>query len=178
MRLKQPSGAGGKMSRFLSYVLRHAPESIGLELEPGGWVDVHVLLRKLAAHGNALTRDDLDKIVREDKKQRYALEGGRIRANQGHSVEVDLGYEPATPPAELYHGTRREHLSSIWREGLRKMERHHVHLAETREQAVSSSRPVSLKIVASAMQHYGHVFYRSTNGVWLTDHVPPDFLSY
>src|SRR6478672_11499013 len=165
-------------SKFLSLVLRHEPELIGITLDEAGWVAVDELLAGCARQGRAISRAELAEIVRTSDKQRFALseDGTRIRANQGHSVPVELGHEPATPPEVLYHGTAEKYLASIRREGLRKGERHHVHLSDRVEtaKAVGSrhGRLVLLEVAAGRMARDGHTFYRTTNGVWLTDHVP------
>src|SRR4051812_21874990 len=120
-----------KTSKFLSLVLRHAPETIGVKLDEQGWVEVKVLLEAMARHGHPLTRAELDEVVATNSKKRFAFdeEGRRIRASQGHSVEVALGYEPRTPPETLYHGTATRFLAAIRAGGLRKGERHDVHLS-------------------------------------------------
>jgi putative RNA 2'-phosphotransferase len=170
-------------SRKLSLYLRHAPERIGITLSLDGWVPVDELLAALAAHGTALTRAELEEIVATNDKQRFAFDGTgtRIRANQGHSVPVDLDLPAADPPAVLYHGTVERFLATIERDGLRPMQRHHVHLSATVDTAVKvGSRrgsPVVLRVDAAAMAHDGHVFHVSANGVWLTSHVPPVYLS-
>jgi putative RNA 2'-phosphotransferase len=169
-------------SKFLSFVLRHEPAAIGLELAEGGWARVDELLEALARHGRTLSRAELEDIVRSSDKQRFALndDGTLIRANQGHSVEVDLGYEPATPPARLYHGTVERFLSSIREQGLLRGRRHHVHLSSTRELAEvvgrRRGRAVVLEVLAAQMAVAGHEFFVSANGVWLTTHVPPQFI--
>lgn len=170
-------------SKFLSFVLRHDPGAAGITLDSGGWVDVDVLLDACAKHGRPLSRAELDEVVATSPKQRFALsdDSRRIRANQGHSVAVDLGYEPAEPPDVLFHGTVRRLLPSIRDKGLLRMERHHVHLSpdEATARAVGSRRgkPVILRIDARAMRAAGHVFFRAPNGVWLTDAVPSSFIS-
>jgi putative RNA 2'-phosphotransferase len=170
-------------SKFLSFVLRHEPEAVGIELDSGGWVDVDVLLGACAEHGCSLSRTEFDEIVAKNSKQRFALseDGRRIRANQGHSTAVELGYEPAEPPDILFHGTVRRLLSAIRVAGLLRMERHHVHLSadEATARAVGGRRgkPVILRIDAYAMRNAGHVFFRTPNGVWLTDAVPASFIS-
>jgi putative RNA 2'-phosphotransferase len=171
-----------RTSKFLSKHLRHEPEAIGLTLEAGGWVSVDGLLAGCQKHGFPLTRDDLDEIVRTSDKQRFALDetGTRIRANQGHSVEVNLQLSRTAPPAVLFHGTPERFVGAILREGLKKIARHHVHLSADAETAtrVGARRgtPVVLAIDAAAMAVAGHAFFVSANGVWLTDHVPPEFL--
>lgn len=170
-------------SKFLSLVLRHQPGLIGLQLDEAGWTSVDELLDKCAAHGKALSREALEQIVRTCDKQRFAFsdDGTRIRANQGHSVEVDLGLPALHPPAVLLHGTTTRFLPSILKDGLAKRARHHVHLSEssTTATAVGARRgdAVLLKVDAARMHADGHLFYRSANGVWLTDAVPAEYLS-
>ncbi|UOG77190.1 RNA 2'-phosphotransferase [Hymenobacter tibetensis] len=171
-----------RLSKFLSLHLRHKPEALGLSLAEGGWVGVEELLTALTRHGQPLTRAELEELVATSDKQRFAFDaaGTRIRAQQGHSVPVDLGLMPALPPAELYHGTVPTALTAIWREGLRSMKRHHVHLSPNVDTArrVGNRRgpAVVLVVDAAALAEAGFVFYVSGNGVWLTDHVPPEYL--
>lgn len=170
-------------SRFLSLVLRHKPETIGVQLDENGWVEVDVLLAALEAHGKTLSGTELNRLVKENDKQRFAFnsDGTRIRANQGHSVEVDLALEAETPPERLYHGTVERFLSSIFREGLIKGDRHHVHLSPNLETAVKVGQrrgnPAVLEIASGEMHRAGQTFWLSGNGVWLVDHVPPQYLS-
>src|SRR5262245_35615585 len=167
-----------RLSKFLSLVLRHEPARIGIVLDSSGWTDVAALLDACAAHGVVITRAELDQIVATSDKQRFALspDGARIRANQGHSVEVDLELEPTTPPDVLYHGTTYEAVPSITEGGLLKGARHHVHMSADAETASKvggrRGRPVVITIRAAEMVAAGHVFYRSANGVWLVEHVP------
>ncbi|MFD9500894.1 RNA 2'-phosphotransferase [Streptomyces sp. NPDC060035] len=169
-----------KVSKYLSQHLRHQPERIGITLDASGWVPIDALMRACAAHGFPITRAELDHVVAANDKQRFAVDGDRIRANQGHTITVDLGLPPAEPPPYLYHGTVGRVLDVIRTEGLRPMARHHVHLSPDRETAtrVGARRgvPVILSVDAGAMHRAGHVFHVSTNGVWLTDSVPPQFL--
>lgn len=173
-----------RTSKFLSLVLRHAPDRAGLSLDAQGWGDIETLLAGCRRAGHALTRADLDEVVASSEKQRFAIssDGQRIRANQGHSVEVLLGYEPKIPPAELYHGTADRFLDSISEHGLRKGARHHVHLSADRTTAEQvgqrHGRPVVLVIDTVAMLQAGHQFFLSENRVWLTDHVPREFLVF
>ncbi|MGZ3420227.1 MAG: RNA 2'-phosphotransferase [Polyangiales bacterium] len=168
-------------SKFLSYVLRHHPEAIGVELDENGWVPIETLLAKLAEHGRNVSRAELEEIVRTSDKQRFAIEGERIRANQGHSIAVDLALSPREPPAVLHHGTVERFLGAIRREGLIKGERTHVHLSAEIETArivaARRGKPVILTIDARAMHAEGHTFFLSDNGVWLTEHVPPRFIA-
>ncbi|OEJ95466.1 RNA 2'-phosphotransferase [Streptomyces thermolilacinus] len=171
-----------KVSKYLSRHLRHQPERIGLVLDPQGWVAVEDLLSAMARHGMPLTRAELEHVVAVNDKRRFALDGDRIRASQGHTVDVDLGLPPAAPPAYLYHGTIAAALDAIRAEGLRPMGRHHVHLSPDRETATRvgarRGRPVVLAVDAGAMHRDGHVFHVSANGVWLTDAVPARYLRF
>lgn len=172
-----------RISKFLSLHLRHRPDRLGLVLEPGGWVAVEVLLAACARTGVRISRAQLEEVVRTSDKQRFGFdaEGRKIRANQGHSVDVDLQLAPAAPPAVLFHGTGERSVAVILREGLKKMGRHHVHLsadAETaRKVGARHGRPVVLRVDAAAMLAAGFVFHQADNGVWLVEHVPPGYLS-
>ncbi|MEU2066795.1 RNA 2'-phosphotransferase [Streptomyces anulatus] len=169
-----------KVSKYLSKHLRHQPERIGLTLDENGWVAVEELLRAAARHGFAFSPAELDHVVAANDKRRFTVEGDRIRANQGHTVAVDLDLPPAEPPAYLYHGTVARVMDAIRAEGLRPMARHHVHLSPDRETATRvgarRGRPLVLTVDAGAMHRAGHVFRVSANGVWLADAVPPQFL--
>lgn len=171
-----------KASKYLSRHLRHQPEVIGLMLEPGGWVAVDALLAAAKRHGVAISRVELEEIVARNNKQRFAFDetGQRIRASQGHSVPIDLQLAPIAPPDVLYHGTGKAAVGAILREGLCKMRRHHVHLSSDSATAIKvGSRhgaPVVLLVDAAAMARDGYLFYRSDNGVWLTETVPPRYL--
>ncbi|WP_372344306.1 RNA 2'-phosphotransferase [Streptomyces sp. KL116D] len=171
-----------KVSKYLSKHLRHQPERIGLTLDEAGWVEIGELLAAAAAHGFRISRDELDHVVAVNDKRRFTIDGARIRANQGHTIDVDLGLAPAEPPAYLYHGTVARHLDAIRAEGLRPMARHDVHLSADRETATRvgarRGRPIVLPVDAGAMHHDGHVFRVSTNGVWLTAAVPPRYLRF
>ena len=169
-------------SRFLALVLRHRPETIGLVLDAAGWADIDTLIACAAPH-HPLTRDLIERAVAGNDKQRYAIsdDGRRIRARQGHSIDVDLGLPALAPPPVLYHGTATRFLDAILREGLTKRQRHHVHLSADVATATNvgarHGRPVVLRVDAAAMAAAGHVFHRSENGVWLTDAVPAAFLA-
>jgi len=171
-----------RLSRRLSLVLRHDPSGVGIHLDPAGWVEVDDLLAALAGAGVQVTRPDLDDVVAASDKQRFAFDptGRRIRAQQGHSVPVDLGLVPVDPPHILWHGTVERFLGAILEQGLRPKGRHHVHLSpdEAAARVVGARRgvPVLLAVDAGAMVAAGHVFFRSGNGVWLIDAVPPQFL--
>jgi len=168
------------ISRFLSYVQRHAPQEAGLTLDEGGWTGTAALI---AAAPMPLDAATLARIVAESDKQRFSLspDGSRIRANQGHSVPVDLGLTPLAPPEALWHGTAAATLPAIEREGLTRQARHHVHLSADPETArrvgMRHGRPVVLRVAAGAMAAEGAVFFRSDNGVWLTEAVPWRFLT-
>lgn len=171
-----------RISKYLAKHLRHQPELIGITLDDGGWVEVGTLLAAAAAHGFPFSPAELERVVTDNDKRRYVIEDGRIRASQGHSVTVDLDLPVAEPPAFLYHGTVARNVAAIRAEGLRPMNRHHVHLSPDRQTAtrVGSRRgaPVVLVVDAAAMRGAGHEFRISANGVWLTDHVPPSFLRF
>lgn len=175
---------GKDISRFLSLVLRHKPETIGIKLDKAGWVDVDVLLAQLAKHNKIVTREELESIVTENDKKRYVLseDGLRIRAAQGHSIDVDLGLKSEVPPLVLYHGTVEKFLKPIRKEGLQKMNRHHVHLSKDQETATKvgtrRGEAIILQVAAKHMHNDGHKFFISDNGVWLTDHVPVSYITF
>jgi putative RNA 2'-phosphotransferase len=171
-----------RLSKRMSLALRHAPERFGLSPDAAGWVPLADFLTALR-----IDRADLDAVVVNNDKQRFAVSEGpdgvtRIRASQGHSIPVDLALPPQAPPARLYHGTSTASLPSIRATGLNRGRRHHVHLSADVETAhrVGARRSgpvVILTVDAAAMAGAGHEFYRSANGVWLTDAVPPEFLA-
>ena len=171
------------ISKYLAKHLRHAPEALGLTLQPGGWVSVDELLAASGRMGFPISYDELIECVETNDKQRFSFDdtGDLIRANQGHSVEVDLQLEEIQPPDVLYHGTVERFLGAILIEGLNKGKRHHVHLSKDVETArkVGSRRgkPIILQVDASTMHAEGFTFYLSVNGVWLTDSVPARFLA-
>ncbi|CAM5596780.1 putative RNA 2'-phosphotransferase OS=Streptomyces alboniger OX=132473 GN=kptA PE=3 SV=1 [Streptomyces alboniger] len=171
-----------KVSKYLSKHLRHEPGRIELTLDDHGWVEIDALLAAAAAHRFPFSRAELDHVVAVNDKRRFAVENGRIRASQGHSVAVDLDLPPATPPAHLFHGTVAARLAAIRAEGLRPMNRHAVHLSADRGTAgrvgARRGRPVVLTVDAAAMHRDGHVFHVSANGVWLTAAVPPGHLRF
>ncbi len=172
-----------RVSKYLSKHLRHQPERLGLHLAPGGWVSVEELLAAMVRHRFPITQAELDEVVARNDKQRFSFDptGKLIRANQGHSVGVDLQLEPAEPPNVLYHGTSEGTAGAIVREGLRRMRRQHVHLSGDIETArrvgARHGRPVVFRVDASGMHRAGRPFYRSANGVWLVEEVPPEYLS-
>ena len=171
-----------KVSKYLSKHLRHDPESLGLTLAPGGWVGVADLLAVCAHRRFQLSRAEMEEVVARNSKQRFSFSPGgtMIRANQGHSVEVGLQFSPAVLPNVLYHGTGHQTADIIGRVGLDKMRRHHVHLSAdvgtARAVGARHGRPVVFEVDAAGMAAARRLFYRSENGIWLTDAVPPEFL--
>ena len=171
------------VSKYLAKYLRHAPAELGLTLQPGGWVPVDDLLAAAEAHGFPITFDELVECVETNDKRRFSFDetGDLIRANPGHSAPVDLQLEERVPPEVLYHGTVERFLPAIREDGLVRGERHHVHLSKDVETArkvgARRGKPVILKVDAGRMHRDGHMFYLSANGVWLTDAVPPGYLS-
>jgi len=172
-----------RVSKYLSKHLRHQPQRLGLVLMTGGWVEVDALLAASVRSGFRIRRDELAEVVARNDKKRFAFDdsGTLLRAQQGHSASVDLDLEPAAPPETLYHGTPERNVDEILRSGLLKMRRHHVHLspeeATARVVGARRGRPVVLAIAAGEMHRDGDVFYRSGNGVWLVECVPPRYLS-
>lgn len=172
------------ISKFLSRVLRHHPETIGLPLDSQGWADVEQLQVQARRHGLALTTELLREVVEQNDKQRFTLneEGTRIRASQGHSIPIDLGLEPTPPPELLYHGTAVRFIASIQTHGLLPGRRNHVHLSVDQTTAARvggrHGSPVVLEVRAGLMHAAGYPFYLSANGIWLTKHVPVEFLSF
>lgn len=166
-----------KTSKFLSLILRHKPETIGIRLTPEGWADTSLLLEKLD-----ISMENLREVVELNDKKRFILseDSKRIRANQGHSISVDLELMPATPPELLYHGTAARNIASIMENGILKRGRNHVHLSEcidtTTQVGARYGKPVVLKVRASDMHADGQLFFRSENNVWLTDFVPSEFI--
>ena len=173
-----------RKSKFLSLVLRHEPQAAGVVLDEAGWVGVPELLAGCAKAGVSIGPDELREIVRASDKQRFALneDGTRIRANQGHSVDVELGHAPATPPETLWHGTAEKYLAPIRAQGLIKGARHHVHLSPNADTASAVGRRhgrlVLLEVAAGRMHRDGFAFFCTPNGVWLTDRVPPEYLTF
>lgn len=171
-----------RTSKFLSLILRHEPERVGLKLGEGGWVSVEELLRAVNNHGIELSLEQLKHVVASNNKKRFAFseDGQRIRASQGHSVEVNLQYVPQIPPEILYHGTATRFVDGIRQHGLQRMGRHDVHLSAdpmtTVQVGSRHGKPVQLKIRAGEMHRVGHEFRCSANGVWLVREVPPEFI--
>ena len=178
-----------ELSRFLSFLLRHHPEAVGVRLAVDGWVRIDDLLAGIAAHGAPLGRDALMEAVRTNANRRFAVspDGLRIRASQGHSarsgVRLSGSLPPRAPPAILFHGTKGRLLAPIRRKGLLRMSREHVHLSASPEAAAAvgdrrEGRTVVLTVDAAAMARCGMLFRRSDNGVWLVGHVPPRYIRF
>lgn len=171
------------IGKFLSLVLRHEPSKIGIQLDDNGWADVEELISKCGKHRVSFTKKELDEIVETNNKKRYAYseDGTKIRANQGHSITVDLEFTSVEPPQFLYHGTADRFLNSIEVEGIKKMSRQHVHLSQDKETAINvgsrHGRVVVLTILAYKMYEDGVAFFQSANGVWLTDYIDPKYIS-
>lgn len=172
-----------KLGKFLSLVLRHQPDLIGIQLDPHGWVDIETLLEKCRSYGKPIDRETLSTIVATNNKKRYRIseDGRQIRAQQGHSVSIALEYEAVPPPPVLYHGTAERFLESIFQSGLLRQKRHHVHLSADRDTASQVGRRhgklAILQVNTSRMVREGYEFFCTPNGVWLTDTVPPEFLT-
>jgi putative RNA 2'-phosphotransferase len=173
-----------RISKFLSLVLRHQPEKIGLSLDQSGWASAPQLIEASRKHGFEFTLEELQNVVAGNDKKRFSLseDGFWIRANQGHSIEVELGYDSTVPPEILYHGTAERFLISIEQRGLIKGKRNHVHLSADVDTATKvgrrHGRPVVLRVKAGLMYQDGFIFYLSANGVWLTDRVPVQYLVF
>ena len=172
-----------KVSKYLSKHLRHQPERLGLKLAPGGWVRVDELLAACQRYRFPLTRAELEEVVLKNDKQRFSFDEKKtwIRANQGHSIDVDLQLKPQIPPEILYHGTGEGTVEAIWQYGLLKMSRHHVHLstdiATAKAVGMRKGRPVVFQVNAAQMVQEGFTFYCSENGVWLVERVPAEYLN-
>lgn len=173
-----------KISKKLSYLLRHKPEVANIELDEQGWTSVSELIEKFSKTYFRLTREALEEVVAKNNKKRFAFndDNTKIRASQGHSIEIDLNYEAVEPPEFLYHGTAEQFIGNIKKEGLQKRKRHHVHLSTDEETAhnVGSrhGKVVILKVKSKEMHEAGHDFFQSENGVWLTDSIPVEFLIF
>ena len=167
-----------EISKQLSYVLRHKPDSIEIELDEQGWTEISILIEKMK-----ISLPELQLVVRSSSKKRFSISEDKklIRANQGHSVNIDLGLTPKDPPHKLFHGTTFENYEKIKKEGLLKMNRNHVHLSsdiETAKQVGSRhGKPIILSIDCGEMTIENINFYQSENGVWLTDFVNPKHIT-
>lgn len=170
------------ISKYLSYILRHDPEEAGITLDTNGWTNVDELIEQVRYRFPELNKHMLEYIVATNSKQRFGFNEGKtmIRANQGHSVSVDLNYIAQEPPTVLFHGTSRDRVAAIMKEGLKKQERHHVHLSENVTTALQvgsrHGHGFILKVHSHKMHEAGYVFYLSANRVWLTDYVPPEYI--
>ncbi|MEM6719809.1 MAG: RNA 2'-phosphotransferase [Bacteroidota bacterium] len=173
-----------QISKFLSYVLRHNPDKLGITLDENGWTSVAILLEKINAEEYSLSMEELEQIVATNTKKRFSFndDNTKIRANQGHSVKVDLALQPKEPPNILYHGTVEKFLESIQSQGLIKGSRHHVHLSADKATATNvgsrRGKPIILTVKSGEMHAQGHIFYESENGVWLTEAVPSEFIVF
>jgi len=170
------------ISKFLSLVLRHQPETIGIQLDEQGWAGIEELLEKANHYGVRFDREILNHIVASNPKKRFAFNDtyDKIRASQGHSIDIELGYSNQRPPEILYHGTGEKSVQSITATGLEKRSRQHVHLSSDPETAIKvgqrHGKPYVFKVLAEKMYLDNFPFFLSANGVWLTDHVPPAYL--
>lgn len=173
-----------KLSKFLSLILRHKPHSVGIELDKKGWAETKSLLKGLKRKGFILGLEDLKEVVKTDNKQRYIFseDYSKIRANQGHSLDVDLDLVQTEPPEFLFHGTTKKNINSIKERGIVRGTRQYVHLSENRETADDVGKrygkPHILIIKAKEMYSAGFKFYLSENQVWLCDHVEPQFIIF
>ncbi|MBQ4283756.1 MAG: RNA 2'-phosphotransferase [Lachnospira sp.] len=170
------------LGKYISYILRHHPEAIGITLDEHGWADVQELLAGMNAAGRKIDMELLEEIVATNNKKRYSFneDKTKIRANQGHSINVDVELKRCTPPDFLWHGTGEKYVSSIDEQGLRPKSRLHVHLSSDYDTAVNvgsrHGKPVVYKVNSGAMERDGYEFYRSENGVWLTGEVPARYM--
>ena len=173
-----------RLSKFLSYILRHHPEDLGLTPDQAGWIVVDDLIAAAHRHGHSISREAILRIMAESEQSRFALteDAKYIRATYGHSIQVDLGYRPQQPPAVLFHGTARRFLDAIRRQGLTARQRQFVHLSENRTAAEAVGRrhgtPVILTVRAGQMNRDGFVFYQSDAGLWLTNRIPVSYIRF
>ena len=171
-----------KTGKFLSLILRHSPELIGIEMDSQGWVNIKELISKCAAKGKRFSMADLEEIVETNNKRRYSFneDKTKIRANQGHSIDVDLEFSPVEPPEILYHGTAESFYNSIMEKGIIKKNRQHVHLSDNRTTAhnvgARHGKPLILRVLSGEMHTDGIEFFLSENGVWLTDYIDPKYI--
>jgi putative RNA 2'-phosphotransferase len=171
-----------RIGRFIIKALRHKPEELGITLDRQGWVEIDVLLDALRNKNQEITREELEYLVAISDKQRFAIDelGEKIRANQGHSIDVDLGYESQTPPEYLYHGTNEESIDDILETGVQRMKRHAVHLSDNLDTAIKVGRRrgklLILRVESGKMYEDGYTFYLSDNNVWLTNHIPIQYI--
>lgn len=172
-----------RISKFLSLILRHQPETIGLKLDENGWADVEELRERSAKKKVYFSLEELDEVVETNNKKRFAFneDKTRIRASQGHSIDINLALEALQPPDFLYHGTAEANISPILEKGIEKRSRQHVHLSADKETATKvgmrHGKPIILTIRTGKMYEDGIAFYQSANGVWLTEFVDPKYIS-
>jgi putative RNA 2'-phosphotransferase len=172
-----------KVSKYISLILRHKPEEIGIALDEHGWANVDELIKGVSENYPGFCIDILKEIVRTDEKQRYSFNEDYtlIRANQGHSIPVDVELEECEPPEYLYHGTGEKYVESIDSDGLISKSRLYVHLSDNIDTAISVGKRHGKSVIylvdSGKMCRQGFVFYRSANGVWLTKHVPAEYLT-
>jgi len=170
--------ASKKISKYLSYILRHRPDSIDLVLDEHGWADMDELISK--TKDLVLSKEIIAEVVKSSDKQRFVIKENKIRANQGHSIDIDLDLKPTMPPDVLYHGTATRYVESIMQEGIKSMNRQHVHLSQDIQTAKSigsrHGKPIVLQIDTHAMYRDGCLFYLSDNGVWLTEFVSVEYI--
>lgn len=169
-------------SKFLALILRHKPEAAGITLDNYGWADVKLLIKGMNEHGCSMSMKKLQEIVKTDDKQRYSFDKylSKIRANQGHSIQVNVELKEVVPPDLLYHGTAKKSFDKIMSEGIKSMQRLHVHLSEDEQKAIETGKrhgePVVMIVNTKKMYESGYKFYLSENNVWLTDFVPKEFI--
>lgn len=172
------------ISKFLSYILRHNPDKLGITLDTNGWTSVAILLEKINVEPYSLSMEELEDVVATNNKKRFTFNEDKtmIRASQGHSVNIDLALQPKKPPSYLYHGTVEKFITSIQEKGLIKGTRQHVHLSADKETAINvgsrRGKPIILTIRSGEMHAQHHAFYQSENGVWLTEEVPTKFIEF
>lgn len=170
-----------RKSKFLSLVLRHHPETVGIELDEHGWAVIDELLQGAKKQGIHITAQELQEIVETNDKRRFSIQGGRVRANQGHSIPVKMDFIKAEPPRILYHGTAQRNRQSIMQQGILKQKRHHVHLSRTVRAAqkvgARHGKSLVLEIDAERMYRNNVDFFISENGIWLVEKVPPEYIS-
>lgn len=173
-----------EISKFLSLILRHSPQTIEINLDTNGWADVDELILKINSSGTRLDKILLEEIVETNDKKRFAFneDKSKIRANQGHSLSVNLNLMPIEPPRQLYHGTVEKFIDNIRREGLKPMSRQHVHLSGDKDTATivgnRRGRAIILEVDSQQMYTDGFEFYLSENKVWLTDSVPSKYINF
>jgi len=173
-----------EISKLLSLVLRHTPERIGITLDKNGWTDIKQLISKAKKAGYKLTLEEILETVQTNDKQRFTIseDGRKIRAAQGHSIDIDLALHPIEPPEILFHGTASANLNSIFEQGIQSAKRQYVHLSSNEETALKvgnrHGKAIVLKISSGQMFKEGFNFFKADNGVWLTDHILPKYINF